>query len=89
LRPVPGYAAVNWLPFTPPFTPHVLPFPEYRGAVDGIHALLGLQIERLRTAVPDLLGRTRGCTHLNDAVRALADVPRLARQLMLGMGSEN
>ena len=20
LRPVPGYAAVNWLPFTPPFT---------------------------------------------------------------------
>ena len=68
-------------------TPHVLPFPECRGAVDRMHALLGLQIESLRTAVPDLLGRTRGCTHLNDALRALADVPRLARQLMLGMGS--
>jgi len=68
-------------------TPHVLPFPECRGAVDRMHALLGLQIESLRTAVPDLLGRTRGCTHLNDALRALADVPRLARQLMLGTGS--
>ena len=66
-------------------TPHVLPFPECRSAVDRMHALRGLPIDSLRTSVPHLLGRTHGCTHLNDALRALADVPRLARQLMLGM----
>lgn len=66
-------------------TPHVLPFAECRGAVDRMHALRGLAIDSLRTAVPDLLGRTHGCTHLNDALRALADVPTLTRQLMFGM----
>ena len=68
-------------------TPHVLPFPECQDAVERMNALIGLPLDSLRTTVPELLGRTRGCTHLNDALRALADVPRLARQLRQGMGS--
>lgn len=61
--------------------PRVLPFLECPGAVDNIQRLVGLPVRDLRSAVPELLGRTNGCTHLNDALRALAEVPILAEQL--------
>ena len=61
--------------------PRVLPFLECPGAIDNITRLVGLPIQELRSAVPELLGRTNGCTHLNDALRALAEVPILADQL--------
>jgi hypothetical protein len=61
--------------------PRVLPFLECPGAVDNITRLVGLPVRELRSAVPELLGRTNGCTHLNDALRALAEVPILADQL--------
>jgi hypothetical protein len=61
--------------------PRVLPFLECPGAVDNITRLVGLPVRDLRSAVPELLGRTNGCTHLNDALRALAEVPILAGQL--------
>jgi hypothetical protein len=61
--------------------PRVLPFLECPGAVDNITRLVGLPVRDLRSAVPELLGRTNGCTHLNDALRALAEVPILADQL--------
>jgi len=61
--------------------PRVLPFLECPGAIDNITRLVGLPIQELRSAVPELLGRTNGCTHLNDALRALAEVPILAEQL--------
>jgi hypothetical protein len=61
--------------------PRVLPFLECPGAVDNITRLIGLPVRDLRSAVPEMLGRTNGCTHLNDALRALAEVPILADQL--------
>ena len=61
--------------------PRVLPFLECPGAVDNITRLVGRPMNELRSAVPELLGRTNGCTHLNDALRALAEVPILAEQL--------
>jgi hypothetical protein len=61
--------------------PRVLPFLECPGAVDNITRLVGRPARELRSAVPELLGRTNGCTHLNDALRALAEVPILAEQL--------
>jgi hypothetical protein len=35
----------------------------------------------LRHVVLERLARTKGCTHLNDALRALAEVPVLAERL--------
>jgi hypothetical protein len=61
--------------------PRVLPFLECPGAIDNITRLVGRPLRDLRSAVPELLGRTNGCTHLNDALRALAEVPVLAEQL--------
>ena len=61
--------------------PRVLPFLECPGAVDNITRLVGRPLQELRSAVPEMLGRTNGCTHLNDALRALAEVPILAEQL--------
>jgi hypothetical protein len=62
-------------------TPHVLPFAECPEAVGNIHLLVGTPAHRLRDAVLQLLRRTLGCTHLNDALRSLADVPALVGQL--------
>jgi hypothetical protein len=61
--------------------PRVLPFVECPHAVDNLRLVLGLPLPELRTRVPDLLGKTMGCTHLNDALRALSEVPVLARAL--------
>jgi hypothetical protein len=61
--------------------PRVLPFVECPHAVDNLGLVLGLPLRELRTRVPELLGKTMGCTHLNDALRALAEVPVLAGAL--------
>ncbi|MGH3247021.1 MAG: DUF2889 domain-containing protein [Trebonia sp.] len=61
--------------------PRVLPYDECPLAVRNVPALAGLPLIDLRAAV---LGRLRGplgCTHLNDMLRALADVPGLVDQL--------
>ncbi len=58
-------------------TPHILPFQECESAPAWLQDLVGTPLEELRTTVPALLARTRGCTHLNDALRALAEVPQL------------
>ena len=57
--------------------PRVLPFRECPSAVAGAQALVGTPLSELRQAVLERLARTNGCTHLNDAIRALADVPHL------------
>lgn len=62
--------------------PRVLPFPECPLAVLNIDRMIGTPLPVMRTAVLDELKRTDGCTHLNDALRALADVPVLARPLL-------
>ncbi|HSV83290.1 MAG TPA: DUF2889 domain-containing protein [Ramlibacter sp.] len=57
--------------------PHVLPFAECPGALNHLQALVGSPLKDLREDVLQTLARTKGCTHLNDVIRSLADVPGL------------
>lgn len=61
--------------------PHVLPFVECPGAAANMKLLIGEPLSRLREIVLERLRGTAGCTHLNDALRALADAPILLGQL--------
>ena len=61
--------------------PRVLPYLECPTAVTTVDRLAGTPVTELRTVVLERLKGTLGCTHLNDALRALAEVPRLARPL--------
>ena len=61
--------------------PHILPYAECPAATVNMHALVGLPLGEMRTTVLQLLRKTAGCTHLNDALRALAEVPRLVAML--------
>jgi Protein of unknown function (DUF2889) len=62
-------------------TPRVLPFAECPGATLNLSRLLGTTLPTLRQTVLDQLPRTLGCTHLNDALRAMAEVPTLVAYL--------
>jgi hypothetical protein len=59
----------------------VLPFHECPGAVTNALALAGSSLPAIRQSVLTELRGPRGCTHLNDALRALADVPKLLEAL--------
>ncbi len=59
-------------------TPRVLPLPECPGATRALPRLLGARLPELRREVLEKLPGVLGCTHLNDALRALAEVPVLA-----------
>jgi hypothetical protein len=61
--------------------PHVLPYAECPLAVRNVDTLVGTPLEELRAVVLERLAGTAGCTHLNDAMRALADVPYLVSRL--------
>lgn len=61
--------------------PHVLPFPECPLATLNIGTLIGAPMRELRDEVLAELKGVAGCTHLNDALRSLAEVPVLAQQL--------
>ena len=61
--------------------PRILPFLECPNAPANLQWLVGTPIVEMRQTVLDKLGRTNGCTHLNDACRALAEVPVLASTL--------
>lgn len=67
--------------------PRVLPYHECPLAVGNVAALAGLPLSELRRAVLERLKGPLGCTHLNDMMRALADVPDLARHLPPASGS--
>jgi Protein of unknown function (DUF2889) len=56
----------------------ILPFWECPGAVANVQRLVGSKLPDIRESVLGNLRGTAGCTHLNDALRALADVPALA-----------
>jgi len=58
--------------------PRVLPFGYCPMAVPNTARLIGTPLGDLRQAVLAELPRTLGCTHLNDMLRSLADVPQLA-----------
>jgi hypothetical protein len=61
--------------------PRVLPFGECPAAVTRIGQLVGTPLGDLRDEVLARLKTTEGCTHLNDQLRALAEVPALVAHL--------
>jgi hypothetical protein len=61
--------------------PRVLPFAECPGAAPNAAWLVGVEVRELRTEVLARLRSTDCCTHLNDALRSLAEVPALAGAL--------
>lgn len=65
-------------------TPHILPFRECPSAVQTSLAIQGAPLADLRDVVLERLAKTRGCTHLNDALRSLAEVPVLIEALSEG-----
>ncbi|MET0369993.1 MAG: DUF2889 domain-containing protein [Sphingobium sp.] len=62
-------------------TPGTLPYAECPAAPTNIKAVVGTPLAELRDTVLLALRKTAGCTHLNDMVRSLAEVPRLAAAL--------
>lgn len=62
-------------------TPRILPFSECPGAVHNTQRLIGSKLDAIRDTVLANLRGPQGCTHLNDALRALAEVPKLAQYL--------
>lgn len=61
--------------------PLILPFRECPGASMKAARMVGQDVGTFRQSVLDTLVGTIGCTHLNDVLRALADVPALAAML--------
>jgi len=61
--------------------PMILPFRECPGASIKATRMIGQDLSTFREAVLETLPSTLGCTHLNDVLRALADVPLLATGL--------
>jgi hypothetical protein len=59
-------------------TPRILPYGECPIAAHGVASLVGIQLPQLRDRVLTHLAGVKGCTHLNDAVRALFGVGQLA-----------
>ncbi|MER5628228.1 DUF2889 domain-containing protein [Streptosporangium sp. NPDC002544] len=62
--------------------PRVLPYRECPLAATNVQRLVGTPLPELRRVVLDELRGVHGCTHLNDALRALAEVPVLVRSLL-------
>jgi hypothetical protein len=62
-------------------TPGNLPYDECPMAIPKIAPLVGTGIADLREYIPGTFRGIAGCTHLNDALRALADTPLLAGRL--------
>lgn len=59
----------------------MLPFPECRWAAPHAERLLGLPVAGFRTRVQEQITELQACTHLNDMLRCLAEVPALAALL--------
>ncbi|MEJ7583106.1 MAG: DUF2889 domain-containing protein [Acidimicrobiales bacterium] len=62
-------------------TPRVLPWPECPAAEASAERVVGVRVDELRPFVRNNLTGVTTCTHLNDALRALADVASLVRHL--------
>lgn len=62
-------------------TPHVLPFPECPNAIEDIGKMVGRRLGDMRGAVLEEFPKVKGCTHLNDCMRSIAEVPVLVAEL--------
>lgn len=61
--------------------PRILPYRECPAAVSNIQKLLGQTLRDFRLSVLETLPGILGCTHLNDVLRSLAEVPAMAIEL--------
>jgi Protein of unknown function (DUF2889). len=61
--------------------PLILPYAECPGASMKASRMVGRSVAGFRDDVPEILASTMGCTHLNDVLRALSDIPALAQHL--------
>jgi len=61
--------------------PRILPYRECPGATPNAQRMIGTPLRDMRLRVLRELPGVLGCTHLNDVLRSLADVPRLASRL--------
>jgi hypothetical protein len=61
--------------------PRVLPYAECPGAAPNASWMEGTDLRAMRTGVLERLRATDCCTHLNDGLRSLAEVPVLAASL--------
>jgi len=66
--------------------PRILPYRECPSAPDHIGRLVGVPVGELREQVIEHLPGNLGCTHLNDVLRSLAEVPVLADRLSNARG---
>jgi len=57
--------------------PRILPYVECLGAVANLERMMGRPVADFRAEVLGVLPGVLGCTHLNDVLRSLADVPAL------------
>ena len=62
-------------------TPGILPFRTCLAAPDTAKSLIGKPVSDFRRIVPAALPGIAGCTHLNEALRALQDLESMARSL--------
>jgi hypothetical protein len=65
--------------------PMILPYRECPGAAVKASRMIGRNVADFRDDVLEVLPGTLGCTHLNDVLRGLADVPSLAALLPEGI----
>lgn len=68
--------------------PRILPFGYCPAATLNTGRILGTKVADLRQTVLRQFPKVEGCTHLNDTMRALAEVPVLAAQLERAMQGE-
>jgi hypothetical protein len=61
--------------------PHALPWYECPAAAEPVARLVGTAVETLRTEVPARLTGVECCTHLNNELRALADVAHMVAEI--------
>ena len=68
--------------------PRVLPHTDCPGAAANVGRLVGTPLAEMRQKVLAELKGTVGCTHLNDALRALADAPVLLKRLDAALAAD-
>jgi hypothetical protein len=61
--------------------PRILPYGECLAAAANVSRIVGTALGDLRVAVVETFPRVLGCTHLNDVLRSLAEVPQLLRAI--------
>jgi hypothetical protein len=61
-------------------TPHALPWDECPAAADAVHHLLGMPVDDLRATVQKTIVGIECCTHLNNELRELADLPAMVQR---------